>query len=92
MRWQAGTVAPAVALAVLYALATTIGPFADTTVNDLYVYRTYADLLVAGQLPYRDFGFEYPPLAAVPLWLAGLPGRDEATYAVSFALPARGRA
>jgi len=78
--------APALALAVVYALATTAGPFSDTTVNDLFVYRTYADLLAAGQLPYLDFGFEYPPLAALGLWLAGLPGRDEATYAVSFAL------
>jgi len=78
--------APALALAVIYALATTVGPFSDTTVNDLFVYRTYADLLAAGQRPYLDFGFEYPPLAALPLWLAGLPGRDEATYAVSFAL------
>jgi len=78
--------APALALSVLYGLATTVGPFSDTTVNDLFVYRTYADLLAAGQLPYLDFGFEYPPLAALGLWLAGLPGRDEATYAVSFAL------
>lgn len=86
MSARASTIAPAIALAVLWALATTIGPFADTTVNDLYVYRTYADLLSGGQLPYRDFGFEYPPLATFPIWLAGLPGRDEATYAVSFAV------
>jgi len=78
--------APALALAVLYALATTVGPFSDTTVNDLFVYRTDAGLLASGQLPYLDFGFEYPPLAALVLWLAGLPGRGEATYAVSFAL------
>jgi uncharacterized membrane protein len=77
---------PAVALAVLWAVATTVGPFSDTTVNDLFVYRSYADLLAAGHLPYVDFGFEYPPLAAIALWLAGLPGRDEATYAVSFAV------
>ena len=83
---RAAFVLPAVALALLWALATTIGPFSDTTVNDLFVYRTYADLLHGGQLPYVDFGFEYPPLAAIPLWLAGLPGRDEATYAVSFAV------
>jgi len=73
-----------VALAVLWAVATTVGPFSDTTVNDLYVYRTYADVLLAGSLPYLDFGFEYPPLAALPLGLAGLPGTGEATYAVSF--------
>jgi hypothetical protein len=77
---------PAIALAVLWAVATTVGPFADTTVNDLFVYRTYADLISAGGLPYVDFGFEYPPLAALPIWLAGLPGRDEATYAATFAV------
>jgi hypothetical protein len=79
-------VLPALALAVLWAVATTVGPFSDTTVNDLFVYRTYADLLAGGGLPYVDFGFEYPPLAALPIGLAGLPGRDEATYAVSFAV------
>ncbi len=77
---------PAVALAVVWAVATTIGPFSDTTVNDLFVYRSYADLLAGGHLPYVDFGFEYPPLAAIPLWLGGLAGRDEATYAVTFAV------
>jgi uncharacterized membrane protein len=82
--WRWG--APALALALVYAVATTVGPFSDMTVNDLFVYRTDADLLAAGRLPYLDFGFEYPPLAALALWLAGLPGRDEATYAVSFAL------
>ena len=73
-------------LALLWAVATTVGPFSDTTVNDLYVYRTYADLLTGGALPYLDFDFEYPPLAALPLGLAGLPGTAEATYAVSFAV------
>jgi hypothetical protein len=79
-------VLPSVALAVVWAVATTIGPFSDTTVNDLFVYRSYADLLAAGHLPYVDFGFEYPPLAAIPLWLGGLAGRGEATYAVTFAV------
>ena len=86
MRGRWATVWPAAALAVLFAVATTVGPFSDTTVNDLFVYRTYADLLAGGALPYRDFGFEYPPLAALPIGLAGLAGRDEATYAVSFAV------
>jgi hypothetical protein len=83
-RWA--LVWPALALIVVWAVATTVGPFSDTTVNDLYVYRTYTDLLAAGNVPYLDFGFEYPPLAALPIGLAGLPGRDEATYAVSFAV------
>jgi hypothetical protein len=83
---DARRLAPAAALAVLFTVATTVGPFSDTSVNDLFVYRSYADLLAGGAVPYRDFGFEYPPLAALPIWLAGLPGRDEATYAVSFAV------
>lgn len=68
----------------LWAVATTVGPFSDTTVNDLFVYRSYADLLVGGQLPYLDFAFEYPPLAAFPLWLAGLSGTAAGAYAISF--------
>ena len=72
------------ALLAVYAVATTVGPFSDTTVNDLYVYGVYADLLHAGQLPYVDFGFEYPPLAAIAIWLAGVPGLDDRTYAASF--------
>ena len=75
---------------VVFAVATTIGPFSDTTVNDLYVYEQYARLLHGGQLPYVDFGFEYPPLAALPLWAAGVFGRDpaalERTFGVLMAL------
>lgn len=78
------------ALLAVFAIATTIGPFSDTTVNDLYVYQQYAILLHDGQLPYLDFGFEYPPLAALPLWLGGAFGRDpesiEWTFGVLMAL------
>ncbi|HWC25707.1 MAG TPA: glycosyltransferase family 87 protein, partial [Solirubrobacteraceae bacterium] len=74
------------ALLAVYAVATTTGPFSDITVNDLYVYGVYAELLHAGRLPYRDFGFEYPPLAALPIWLAGVPGLDDQTYELSFAV------
>ena len=76
----------AAALIAVYALATTVGPFSDVTVNDLYVYGVYADLLHGGALPYVDFGFEYPPLAAIPIWLAGVPGLADTTYEVSFAV------
>jgi len=72
------------ALLVVFAVATTTGPFSDTTVNDLYVYQQYAILLHDGQLPYVDFAFEYPPLAAVALWLAGVFGRDPESIAWTF--------
>lgn len=83
---RAQLVLAAVALLALYAVATFTGPFSDITVNDLYVYGVYADLLHDGRLPYVDFGFEYPPLAAIALWLAGVPGLGDATYEVSFAV------
>jgi hypothetical protein len=73
-------------LVAVWAIATTVGPFSDTTVNDLFVYRSYADLMLGGGLPYLDFGFEYPPLAALPLWLAGAFGTDEPTYAAVFSV------
>ncbi len=82
---RAQLVLAGVALLALYALATFTGPFSDITVNDLYVYGVYADLLHDGRLPYVDFGFEYPPLAAIVFWLAGVPGLGDATYEVSFA-------
>jgi hypothetical protein len=79
-----------VALLAVYAVATTVGPFSDVTVNDLYVYGQYATLLHDGRLPYVDFGFEYPPLAAIALWLAGVFGRGavaiEWTFGVLMAL------
>jgi hypothetical protein len=59
--------APYLAHAALWALLTTTGPFADIRVNDFFVYTTYADLMREGMLPFRDFGFEYPPLAALPM-------------------------
>jgi hypothetical protein len=59
--------APYVAHAALWVLLTTTGPFADIRVNDFFVYTTYADLMREGMVPLRDFGFEYPPLAALPM-------------------------
>jgi hypothetical protein len=49
--------APYAALAVVWAVATTVGPFSDIRVNDLYVYSVYADLMGDGRLPFVDFGF-----------------------------------
>jgi hypothetical protein len=59
--------APYLVHAALWVLLTTTGPFADIRVNDFFVYTTYADLMREGMLPFRDFGFEYPPLAALPM-------------------------
>ena len=37
-----------------------------------------------GLVPYRDFAFEYPPLALVPIALGGVARHGEATYQVVF--------
>ena len=54
------------------------------SVNDLYLYNSVAELIASGRLPYLDFDFEYPPLAALPLWLANVPGGGEDGYAWAF--------
>lgn len=76
----------AVLLAIGWAATLAGGPWADDSVNDLFVYRSYADLFLDGLLPFRDVAFEYPPLGALPLWLAGLAGTEADPYRVAFAL------
>jgi hypothetical protein len=79
--------APAAALAAVWAVALFHGPTADTHITDVNVYRGYADALAAGREPYSGFAFEYPPLALVPMWLAGLTDAGSyASYDVSFAV------
>ena len=63
--------APALALIAVWLVATRHGPFSDASVSDLYVYGSYKDLMAHGLVPYRDFDFEYPPGALLPIRLAG---------------------
>ena len=62
-----------------------IPPFSDDSVNDLYVYRTFAEPVLNGELPYRDQFFEYPPLAAPAIVLPGLLGTGEDAFRWAFA-------
>ncbi len=55
----------------MWLVATRHGPFSDASIGDLYVYGSYKDLMAHGLMPYRDFDFEYPPGALIPLGLAG---------------------
>jgi hypothetical protein len=70
---------PGLTLAAAWLVVTTVGPWADTSISDLYVYSVYADLLGQGLTPYADFPFEYPPLALVPI---GLLGGDELAFGI----------
>jgi len=77
------------ALAVLvagWALTLWVAPWNDERVNDLFVYRTFAEPVTGGGLPYRDLAFEYPPLAAPAIALPGLAGTGEETFRWAFAL------
>jgi hypothetical protein len=72
-------------LAVTLAVTLWLGPWADERVNDLFVYRVFAEPMLEGALPYRDLFFEYPPLAAPVLGLPALAGTDHDTYRLAFA-------
>jgi hypothetical protein len=78
-------VAPAALLAAGWLLTFALDPWADERVNDLYVYRGYAEAFLDGFAPYRDVPFEYPPLGALPVAAAGLAGTGEEPYRLAFA-------
>jgi Glycosyltransferase family 87 len=72
-------------LALGWAATLWIAPFSDDRVNDLFVYREFAAPVLAGELPYRDVFFEYPPLAAPAIALPGLFGTAEEAFRAAFA-------
>jgi uncharacterized membrane protein len=75
-----------VLLAAGWALTLWVMPWSDERVNDLFVYRTFAEPVLSGGLPYRDVAFEYPPLAAPVIALPGLIGAGEEAFRWAFAL------
>lgn len=78
--------APALGLLALgWALCLWVMPWSDERVNDLFVYRVFAEPLLAGGLPYRDVFFEYPPLAAPAIALPGLLGTGTEAFRLAFA-------
>lgn len=46
--------------------------YGDKHTTDLVLYQQYALKLLGGEIPYRDFQMEYPPLALVVFGLPGL--------------------
>jgi hypothetical protein len=62
----------AVALVAVWLVATQHGPFSADALSDNYVYSVYQHAMRSwGLVPFRDFGFEYPPGALIPIWLVG---------------------
>jgi hypothetical protein len=68
-----------------WAVTLWVPPWSDETVNDLFVYRTFAEPFLSGALPYRDIAFEYPPLAAPPIALPGVLGTGEEEFRWAYA-------
>jgi uncharacterized membrane protein len=71
------TLAALALLSAGWALTLWLAPWSDDRVNDLFVYRVFAEPLLNGGLPYRDIAFEYPPLAVPAIALPGLLGTGE---------------
>ena len=72
-----------VALAVIVWLVPLqlVGFYDDGGITDIPTYEEAYERIGDGEVPYADFGLEYPPLAAGLFWLAGaLPGSYEAGF------------
>jgi Glycosyltransferase family 87 len=72
-------------LAAGWALTVWVEPWSDERVNDLFVYRTYAEPVLAGGLPYRDVFSEYPPLASPAIVVPGILGTGADAFRLAFA-------
>jgi hypothetical protein len=72
-------------LAGAWAATLWLTPFSDERVNDLFVYRLFAESFLDGAPPYSDAFLEYPPLAAPVIALPGLIGTGAELFRAAFA-------
>jgi glycosyl transferase family 87 len=61
----------AAVFALVAVLATTVGPTSDASITDIPIYQGIASSLDHGRQPYEHAETEYPPVALVPIWVAG---------------------
>lgn len=81
-RWSEGLRA-AVAGAVVFLLASAVprgGLASSEGFGDHHLYRSFAERITSGELPYRDFFVEYPP-GALPVFLAPAVGGSHYPFA-----------
>jgi hypothetical protein len=83
MAGAAGRAAPAVALVAAWIFTTVVGPNSEVG-PDVALYHQYAQQIGDGLVPYRDFLFEYPPAALVPIIGAGALGSSSAAFQTAF--------
>ena len=60
--------------------------YAHAQIRDTPVYRTYGEAVVHGEVPYRDFGVEYPPGALPVFVLPAVGSPSEHGYRTRFDL------
>ena len=70
----------AVALVTWFGVLSRPDPDGPQTISDTPLYAYYAGLVGSGELPYRDFVYEYPPLSLAALLPPMLPAEDQADY------------
>jgi uncharacterized membrane protein len=75
---------PVALLAAAFGLTFAFGPWDGELVSDIPLYRGYADFFLDGLVPYRDIGFEYPPLAWPLMALPGLVSLELDEYRLVF--------
>ncbi len=60
-----------------------VGFYTRDQIVDTPVYQRYGDAMARGQVPYRDFGLEYPP-GALPVFVLPALGHHQVTQFASF--------
>ncbi|MGZ4394726.1 MAG: glycosyltransferase 87 family protein [Gaiellaceae bacterium] len=60
-----------------------VGFYTRDQIVDTPVYQRYGDAMARGQVPYRDFGLEYPP-GALPMFVLPALGHHQVTQFESF--------
>jgi hypothetical protein len=53
------------------------GPLDDFEIVDIGTYQQYGDAMATGEVPYRDFGLEYPPGALPAFFLPSLAPEED---------------
>jgi uncharacterized membrane protein len=82
-RWLV-PLAGSVLFVACYALIMWVHPWSDDRISDIRLFAAVAHDLQIGRLPYRDFSFGYPPLAAVVMSIGGIGGTSYEAYRDTF--------
>ncbi len=83
-RLRGEAIAAAVVFCLTATVATVLWQVTGNAVTDIPLYRTYGERIADGLVPYRDFGFEYPPAALPALVLPALLTETTTAFRIVF--------